>query len=56
MVYRSPGRISCVDAVFERLDRAVTNHQSINLYKETRVKKLSIVGSDHSPIFLTMDS
>lgn len=44
-----------LDAVFERLDIVVANPHWLILYKDARVGNLSIVGSDHGLILLTMD-
>lgn len=45
-----------VDAIFGRLDRVVTNEQWLNLRKDTRVENLLIVGSDHGPNLIVINS
>lgn len=42
--------------VFKRLDSVVANQQWLNLYKDTRAKNLSVIGSDYVPILLIMES
>lgn len=44
------------DAIFERLDRILTNPQWINFYRDAYVKNLSIISFDHSLILLSMNT
>lgn len=40
------------DVVFDRLDKAVTNLQWLNLFRDARVENLPTVGSDNGSILL----
>lgn len=40
--------------IFARLDRALANHHGINLYHNTTITNLSIIGLDHAPILLSL--
>ncbi|KAG5631177.1 hypothetical protein H5410_002894 [Solanum commersonii] len=41
------------DCIFKRLDRIIFNQQMQKLFKHMDVEHLPLIGSDHSPMFLT---